>query len=119
MGQLIASAIAFAIGMLLLPTMVRGVRVRGMSGALKAGIVTGILSAVLGKVLLIVLSLILFLPIVLTGPFGVFAVQALVNAILLTLTSKLVSGIEFDRSRTVLWAACALTALQTVAKLLL
>lgn len=119
MGQLIASAIAFAVGMLLLPTMVRGVRVRGMGGALKAGIVTGILSAVLGKVLLVILSLILFLPIVLTGPLGVFVVQALVNAILLSLTSRIVSGLEFDRGRTVLWAAFALTALQTVAKLLL
>ncbi len=119
MGQLLASAIAFAVGMLLLPTMVRGVRVRGMGGALKAGIVTGILSAVLGKVLLIILSLILFLPIVLTGPLGVFVVQALVNAILLSLTSKIVSGLEFESSRTVLWAAFALTALQTVAKLLL
>jgi uncharacterized membrane protein YvlD (DUF360 family) len=119
MGQLIASAIAFAVGMLLLPTMVRGVRVRGMSGALKAGIVCGILSAVLGKILVVILTLILFLPIVLTGPFGVFAVQALVNAILLSLTARIVSGIEFERGRTVLWAAFALTALQTIAKLLL
>ena len=73
----------------------------------------------LGKLLLVLLTLVFFLPIVLTGPLGVFVVQALVNAVLLSLTSKIVSGIEFDRARTTLWAAFALTILQTVAKMLL
>ena len=119
MAQLIASAAGFAVGMLLLPVMIRGVRVRGTGSALKAGIVCGLLSAVLGKLLLVLLTLIFFLPIVLTGPVGVFVVQALVNAVLLTLTAKLVSGIEFERMRTTLWAAFALTVLQTLAKMLL
>jgi uncharacterized membrane protein YvlD (DUF360 family) len=47
----------------------------------------------------------------------VFVVQALVNAILLGLTARLVDGLEFERARTVMWAAVALTALQTIFKL--
>jgi len=117
MPQLLASAVGFAVGMLLLPAMIRGVRVRGTGAALKAGIVCGLLSAVLGKVLLVLLTLV-FLPIVLTGALGVFVVQALVNAVLLAMTSRIVSGIEFERMRTTLWAAFALTALQTVARML-
>lgn len=119
MAQLLASAAGFAVGMILLPAMIRGVRVRGTSSALKAGVVCGVLSAVLGKLLLVLLTLVFFLPIVLTGPLGVFVVQALVNAILLSLTSRIVSGIEFDRARTTMWAAFALTVLQTLAKMLL
>ncbi len=119
MAQLIASAIGFAVGLLLLPAMIRGVRVKGTGAALKAGLVCGLLSAVLGKLLLVLLTLVFFLPIVLTGPVGVFVVQALVNATLLSLTARIVSGIEFERMRTTLWAAFALTVLQTVAKMLL
>lgn len=118
MGSFVASVLGFALGMLLLPVMIRGVRVRGMGSALKAGLVCGILSAVLGKILLALLTLVFLLPIVLTGPIGVFVVQALVNAVLLALTGRLVEGLEFERRRTVLWAAVALTALQTIAKLL-
>jgi uncharacterized membrane protein YvlD (DUF360 family) len=118
MGSFVASVLGFALGLLLLPVMIRGVRVRGLGSALWAGVVCGILSAVLGKILLALLTLVFLLPIVLTGPIGVFVVQALVNAVLLGLTGRLVEGLEFDRRRTVLWAAVALTALQTVAKLL-
>jgi uncharacterized membrane protein YvlD (DUF360 family) len=118
MSSFIASVLGFAFGLLLLPAMIRGFRVHGMGTALKAGLVCGILSALLGKLLLVLLTLVFFLPIVLTGPIGVFVVQALVNAILLGITGHLVSGLEFERSRTVLWAAVALTALQTIAKLL-
>lgn len=118
MGSFIASVLGFALGLLLLPAMIRGFRVSGMGTALKAGLVCGILSAVLGKILLVLLTLVFFLPIVLTGPVGVFVVQALVNAILLGLTGRLVDGLQFERPRTVFWAAVALTALQTVAKLL-
>ena len=118
MGSLVASVLGFAFGLMLLPAMIRGFRVRGMDTALKAGLVCGILSAVLGKVLVVLLTLVFFFPIVLTGPIGVFVVQAMVNAVLLWLTAEVVDGLEFERSRTVLWAAVALTALQTVAKLL-
>lgn len=118
MGSFVASVLGFAFGLLLLPAMIRGFRVRGMGTALKAGLVCGILSAVLGKILLALLTLVFLLPIVLTGPIGVFVVQAFVNAILLGLTARLVDGLEFERRRTVLWAAVALTALQTIAKLL-
>lgn len=118
MGSFIASILGFALGLLLLPAMIGGVRVKGMGTALKAGLVCGILSAVLGKILVAVLTLIFLLPIVLTGPLGVFVVQALVNAILLSLTARLVEGITFERPRTLVWAAFALTLLQTVAKLL-
>ncbi|MEM7159281.1 MAG: phage holin family protein [Myxococcota bacterium] len=118
MGSFIASVLGFALGLLLLPAMVRGVRVGGMSGALKAGFVCGILSALLGKLLVALLTLVFLLPVVITGPVGVFAVQALVNMILLALTARLVDGVAFERSRSVMWAAFALTALQTVAKML-
>jgi len=118
MGSFIATVLGFAFGLLLLPAMIRGVRVRGMGSALKAGFVCGILSAVLGKILVALLTLVFLLPIVLTGPIGVFVVQALVNAVLLSLTAKMVDGIEFERARTVLGAAFALTLLQTVARIL-
>jgi uncharacterized membrane protein YvlD (DUF360 family) len=116
MSSFIASVLGFALGLALLPAMIRGFRVSGMGTALKAGLVCGILSAVFGKILLVLLTLVFFLPIVLTGPIGVFVVQALVNAVLLGLTGRLVDGVEFERPRTVFWAAVALTALQTVAK---
>ncbi len=118
MGSMFASVIGFALGLLLLPAMVRGVRVGGMGSALRAGLVCGILSAVLGKLLVALLTLVFLLPIVLTGPFGVFAVQAMVNAILLGLTARMVDGVQFESTRTVWWAAFALTALQTVARML-
>ena len=117
MGSLLASTLGFALGLLLLPAMIGGFRVRGMGGALKAGLVCGILSTALGKLLVVLLTLV-FLPIVLLGSVGVFIIQALVNAILLAVTARVVEGIEFERGRTVLWAAFALTALQTAAKLL-
>src|SRR5262245_57752206 len=98
--------------------MIRGFRVRGMGTALRAGLLCGTLSAVLGQLLLALLTLIFLLPIMLTGPIGVFVVQALVNTVLLGLTGRFVEGLEFERPRTVFWAAVALTALQTVAKLL-
>jgi uncharacterized membrane protein YvlD (DUF360 family) len=116
MGQLIATIVGFAAGLFFLPMVIPGMRVRGSGAALKAGIVGGILSALLGKLLLVVLTLIFFLPIVLTGPVGVFVVQALVNAILLWMTEHFVEGVEFDRFRTTLWAAFALTVLQTIAR---
>jgi uncharacterized membrane protein YvlD (DUF360 family) len=118
MGSFIASVLGFALGLLLLPAMIRGFRVRGMGTALKAGLVCGILSTLLGKLLLALLTLVFLLPILLTGPIGAFLVQALVNTILLGLTGRLVQGLEFERRRTVFWAAVALTALQTLAKLL-
>jgi len=118
MGSFITSVVGFAVRLLLLPAMIRGVRISGSGSALKAGLVCGILSAVLGKLLVVLLTLVFFLPIVLTGPIGVFVVQALVNAILLSLTARIVDGLQFERPRTVLWAAFALTALQTVAKML-
>ncbi len=118
MGSFIASVLGFALGLLLLPAMIRGVRVGGMGGALKAGLVCGILSALLGKLLVALLTLVFLLPVVLTGPVGVFVVQALVNMILLSLTARLVDGVAFERSSTLMWAAFALTGLQTIAKLL-
>lgn len=118
MGSFIASVAGFAFGLLLLPAMIRGVRIGGMGTALKAGLVAGILSVLLGKVLVVLLTLVFFLPILLTGPLGVFVVQALVNAILLGLTARVIDGLQFERPRTILWSALALTALQTVAKLL-
>ena len=36
--------------------------------------------------------------------------------ILLFVATKIVSGVEFERSRSVVWAALALTILQTVAR---
>jgi uncharacterized membrane protein YvlD (DUF360 family) len=117
MVQLIGSALAFAFGLLLLPAMVRGVRVGGMGGALKAGLIVGLLSAFLGKLLLVLLTIVL-LPLAILGPIGAFIVQALVNAILLALTSRITDGIRFETTRAGVWAAIALTILQTVVRLL-
>ena len=115
MIQLIASAVGFALGMLLLPAVIPGMRVRDSGAALKVGIVCGVLSVFLGKVLMVLLSLV-FLPIVLLGPLGVFIVQGLVNAVLLAVGTSVVSGIEFDRRRSALWAAFALTILQVMVR---
>jgi len=117
MAHLIGSALAFAFGLLLLPAMIRGVKVGGMGGALKAGLIVGLLSAFLGKLLLALLTLIL-LPLALLGPVGAFIVQALVNAILLALTSRITDGIRFETTSAGVWAAIALTILQTVVRLL-
>jgi len=118
MGTFIASVLGFAFGLLLLPTMIGGVRVGGMGGALKAGLVCGILSATLGKLLVALLTLVFFLPIVLLGPLGGFVVQAGVNIVLLGAAARVVEGLQFERTRTLLWAAFALTLLQTAAKML-
>lgn len=115
MVALIGSALAFAFGLLLLPAMIRGVTVGGMGGALKAGLVVGLLSAFLGKLLLVLLTLIL-LPIALLGPIGAFIVQALVNTILLALTSRITDGIRFEGVRATAWAAFALTILQMLVR---
>ena len=117
MIQLIASIVAFALGILFLPMMFSGMRVRGTTSALKAGAVGGALSVTVGKVLVSVLTLI-FLPIALLGPVGVFIIQALVNAAILALTARLSDGVEFDGLKTTLWAAVALTVLQTVVRFL-
>lgn len=118
MGSFIASVVGFALGLLLLPMLIRGMRLQGIGNALKAGLVCGILSTMLGKVLVALLTLLFWLPVVLSGPIGAFIVQGLVNAILLGLTARFVSGLSFDRRRTVVGAAFALTALQAVARLL-
>ncbi len=116
MISLLLSALVFALGLLFLSGMLPGMHVRGFGGALKAAVVCGVLSAGLGKLLLIVLSFVFWLPIVVTGPVGAFVVQGLVNAILLGLTARLVSSLEFDGRKTVLWAAFALTLGQTLAR---
>ncbi|MEM6292948.1 MAG: phage holin family protein [Myxococcota bacterium] len=117
MVQLIASIVAFALGILFLPMLFSGMRVRGTTSALKAGAIGGALSVTLGKVLVSVLTLI-FLPIALLGPVGAFIIQALVNAAILALTARLSDGVEFDGLKTTAWAAVALTVLQTVVRFL-
>lgn len=112
MQALVASAVGFALGLLLLPAIIPGVRVRGMGGALKVGVVCGLLSVLFGKLLFFLLSLVFFLPILLTGPIAFFLIQCFVNAILLTVATQFVDGIEFDRRRSALWAAVALTLFQ-------
>lgn len=114
MAQLVASILGFALGLLLLPALIGGMRVRGMGAALQVGLVCGVLSTFVGKLLLVVLSII-FLPIVLLGPLGVLLIQTVVNGMLLAVATRVVSGIEFDRRRSLLWAALALTLLQWVA----
>lgn len=116
MAQLIASVLGFALGLLLLPALIPGMRTKGMGAALKVGLVCGVLSVFLGKVLLVLLSIIFILPIALLGSIAVFAIQCVVNSILLFVATKIVSGVEFERNRSVAWAALALTILQTVAR---
>lgn len=116
MAQLVASTLGFAFGLLLLPALIPGMRVRGFAAALKVGLVCGLLSVLLGKLLLLLLGFVFILPIVLGGPIAVFVVQGLVNAILLGIATRLVDGIEFDRWRSTLWAAFALTLLQLIVR---
>ena len=114
MFSLVLSALVFAVGLLFLAGLLPGMRVDGLWGALKASVVCGILSAVLGKVLFVLLTLVLILPVVLLGPLGLFAVQMLVNAILLALTARIVRAISFEGRRSLLLAAALLTLGQTV-----
>lgn len=116
MVQLIASIVAFAVGILFLPMVFSGMRVRGTTQALSAGAIGGALSVLLGKVLLAVLTLIFF-PIALLGPVGAFIVQALVNVVILVVTARISDGIEFDGLKTTVWAGIALTTLQFVVRL--
>ena len=116
MQELVASAVGFALGLLLLPAVIPGVRVRGLGGALKVGVVCGLLSVLLGKLLVFLLSLVFLLPILITGPIARFVIQVIVNGVLLSLATKFVDGIEFDGRRSALWAAVALTVLQTVVR---
>lgn len=114
MAQFVASALVFALGLLFVGAWLPGMRVRGgLWGAFKAAMVTGILSTFLGKILVKVLTLIL-LPLLLAGPVGAFVIRAIVNAVLLALTAKLSASIDFERKRPLLWAAFALTLLQTL-----
>lgn len=118
MVALIAVAATFAFGLLLLPALIPGMRVRGMLDVLKVGLLGGVLSAVLSKVILVILTLIFLLPIKISGPIAGFIVQGLVNTALLGIIGKVSDSIEFDRVRSTLWAAFALTALQTVVRLI-
>lgn len=102
--------------MLFLPILFPGMRVRGTRDALTAGILGGILSAALGKVLFVLLSLV-FLPIMLLGPLGPFLVQLVVNTALLWTAAQMYEGIAFDRFRTTVWAAAALTVLQILVRM--
>ncbi len=112
MSSLLASCLAFTFGLMVLSALLPGMIVRDLWSAFKAAVICGLLSVVLGKLLFYVLSLILFFPILISGPLGVFLVQAFVNAILLTITENLVDGVRFVRWRTALWAAVGLTILQ-------
>ncbi len=117
MVPLIASIAAFAFGLLFLPMLFRGIRVKGgATSALKVGVVGGVISVFVGKVLLALLTLVFF-PIVLAGAIGAFVVQAIVNVAVLLLVPRFLDGVEFDRLRTTFWAAIALTVLQLVVRL--
>ena len=48
---------------------------------------------------------------------GAFIIQALVNVVILMITSRMSEGIEFDGLRTTVWAGIALTTLQFVVRL--
>lgn len=116
MVQLIASIVAFAVGILFLPMVFSGMRVRGTGEALKAGAIGGALSVLLGKVLLAILTLIFF-PIALLGPLGAFIIQSLVNVAILMVITRITEGVEFDGVKTTVWAGIALTTLQFVVRL--
>jgi uncharacterized membrane protein YvlD (DUF360 family) len=116
MVPLVASIAAFAFGLLFLPMLFRGIRVKGGTAqALKVGLVGGVVSVFGGKVLLALLTL-FFFPIVLAGAVGAFIVQAIVNLAVLALVPRFMDGVEFDRLRTTAWAALTLTILQVVVR---
>jgi uncharacterized membrane protein YvlD (DUF360 family) len=112
MHAMIASCLAFTFGLMFMSALLPGMVVRDLWSAFKAAVVCGVLSVVLGKLLFALLSIILFFPILISGPIGVFLVQAFVNAVLLSLTENIVDGVRFQRWRTALWAAVGLTVLQ-------
>lgn len=112
MSSLVASCLAFTFGLMVLSALLPGMIVRDLWSAFKAAVICGLLSVFLGKLLFYVLSLIFLFPILISGPLGVFLVQAFVNAILLTITENLVDGVRFVRWRTAMWAAVGLTILQ-------
>lgn len=114
MLSLVASCLAFTFGLIVCSALLPGVIVRDLWSAFKAAVLCGLLSAVLGKLLFFLLSLVFFFPILISGPLGAFLIQAFVNAILLVITENLVDGVRFVRWRTALWAAVALTLLQTL-----
>jgi uncharacterized membrane protein YvlD (DUF360 family) len=114
MTSLVASCLAFTLGLIVCSALLPGMIVRDLWSAFKAAVICGILSAVLGKLLFFLLSLVFFFPILISGPLGAFLVQALVNTILLLITENLVDGVRFVGWRTALWAAVGLTILQLV-----
>ena len=116
MIQLIATAATFVFGLMFLPIVFPGMRVRGMSSALKAGLVGGALSAALGRIIWVLLTLIFF-PVGILGAVGAFIVQVLVNLVLLRAIARAAEGVEFDGIRTTLWASVALSALQLLVRL--
>lgn len=115
--QLVVSALSFAFGLLFVPILVPGMRVRGTYEVAQVGLVCGVLSAVLSKVLLVVLSFIFLLPIILAGPLGPFLVQCLVNFGLLVAASRYTDAVAFDSLRATGYGAAALTVLQTLVRL--
>ncbi len=112
---MIASCLAFTLGLMVLSAVLPGMIVRDVWSAFKAAVVCGVLSVVVGKLLFFLLSLIFFFPILITGPIAVFLIQTFVNAILLIVTENLVDGVRFQSWRTAGWAAAGLTVLQMIA----
>ncbi len=112
---MIASAGAFAAGLMVMASVSPGVVVRDAWSTFKVALIGGVLSAVLGKLVVAILGIIL-LPILITGPIGVFILHALFNAILLFVLTRYLEGVRFQSIRTLGAVAAALTLVQMIVK---
>ena len=115
MGPIIASATAFAIGLLVMATVSPNIVVRESWDAFKVAVVAGLASALLGKLVVAILGLLL-LPILLAGPLGVFILHTLFNAIVLFAATRYLDGIRFEGVRTLGYVAAGLTLVQMIVR---
>jgi uncharacterized membrane protein YvlD (DUF360 family) len=115
MGPMIASAGAFAAGLMVLASVSPQIAVRDAWSTFKVALLCGALSALLGKLVVAILSVI-FLPILLTGPLGVFVLHALFNAILMAAVTRYLDGVRFTSWRALAAVSAALTLLQMIVR---
>jgi putative membrane protein len=111
MFELLVRWLLSAIALLLVPKIVPGFHVHGLMPALIASLVIGLLNATLG----LFLKVITFPLTILT--FGVFLL--VINALMILLASRLVSGFQVHGFAPAFWGGVVLTLLSFVIRALL
>ena len=112
---MIASAGAFAAGLMVMASVYSQISARDAWSTFKVALVCGALSAVLGKLVVALLGVIL-LPILIAGPLGVFVLHALFNAILLAVVTRALDGVRIHGLRALGITAAVLTLVQMIVK---